>query len=209
MSEEPESPPTAEKKPWPACGNCGKPAIVYLGDYPACIDCKYKHDMSQWMQFSQNAAMLNHASQALDAMVGMGTSPTIQIPRPPVPPINYNNQTVSVTGGTVGAINFGSVNEIKVNLQALTQNGSPDIAEPLAKLTEAILNAQDANEPAKNELLEQIATLTEQANAKPEERKPGLIKALVSAVKEGSGTISSVAGAWASVEPLLKSHFGK
>lgn len=208
MSEEPENPSTAEKKPWPACGNCGKPAIVYLGDYPACIDCKYKHDMSQWMQFSQNAAMLNHASQELDAMVGIGTSPTIQIPRPPVPPINYNNQTVSVTGGTVGAINFGSVNEIQVNLQALTQNGSPDIAESLAKLTDAILNAQDANEPAKNELLEQIATLTEQANAKPEERKPGLIKALVSAVKEGSGTISSVAGAWASVEPLLKSHFG-
>ncbi len=82
------------------------------------------------MQFAQNAAMMNHASQELDAMAGLGPSPTIQIPRPPVPPINYNNQTVSASGGTVGAINLGSVNDIQVNLQALTQNGSPDIAEP-------------------------------------------------------------------------------
>ena len=125
-----------------------------------------------------------------------------------MPPISYNNQTVSVSGGNVGAINFGNVHDIQVNLQSLSESGSQDIVEPLAKLTDAILNAEDANEPTKNELLEQVATLTNLATAKPEERKPGIVKALFSAIKEGAGAISSVSGAWTAVEPLLKGHFG-
>lgn len=194
--------------PWPACGNCGKPAIVLLGDYPACIDCKYKHDMGQWMQFTQHAAMLNFAAEELDATVGLGMSPRIQIPRPPVPPINYNNQTVSVTGGHVGAINLGNVREIQVNLQSLTESGAQDMVDGLGKLTDAILNAPDADEFSKNELLEQVATLTALASAKPEERKPGVVKALFSAVKAGTEVITGAAGAWAAVAPLLKGHFG-
>src|SRR5690348_5000387 len=112
MSEEAEA---AEKEQWPACGNCGKPAIVLLGSYPACIDCKYKHDMSQWMQFAQHASMLNLAAKEMDAVIGIGPlTPTIEIPRPPVPPIHYNNQTVSISGGNIGAINLGNVHDIQV-----------------------------------------------------------------------------------------------
>jgi hypothetical protein len=198
-----------EKEQWPSCGNCGKPAIVLLGNYPACIDCKYKHDMGQWMQFAQHASMVNFAAAEMDAVVGIGPpTPTIQIPRPPVPPINYNNQTVSISGGSVGAINFGNVRDIQVNLQSLVESGSPDIVEPLTKLTDAILNAQDAEDAAKNELLDQIATLMALANSKPEERKPGVVKALFSGIKQGAGAISSAVGAWEAVEPLLKGHFG-
>ena len=176
----------AEKDARPSCGNCGKPAIVLLDGYPVCIDCKWKHDSSQWMQFAQNAAMFNLAAAEMDAVVSIGPpTPTIQIPKPPVPPINYNNQSVSVTGGNVGAINFGNVDEIKVNLQSLVETGSPDIVEPLTKLTDAILNAQDADDATKNELLEQIATLTDLAKSKPEERKPGVVKALFSGITQG------------------------
>jgi hypothetical protein len=197
------------KKPWPACGNCGRPAIVYLGEYPACIDCKYKYDMSQWMAFTQNAAMLNYAAQEMDAVVGFGPrSPQIAIPRAPVPPINYNNQSVTVTGGQVGAINFGNVDEIQVHLQAMTQNGEGGVADALATLTNAVLHANEVDESVKNELLEQLAFITQQASAKPEERKPGAIKAMLSAVKEGAGAITNAAAAWKVVEPLLKGHFG-
>jgi hypothetical protein len=192
----------------PPCASCGKPAFVLLGGVPACIDCNYKHEISQWMQFAQNAAMLNFAAQEIDASVGFGVSPQIQIPRPPMPPINYNNQTVSVSGGNVGAINFGNVHEIQVSLQSLTESGAQAIVEPLAKLTDSILNSGDADERTKNELLEQVATLTALATTKPEERKPGVVKALFSAIKDGAGAITSAAGAWGAVEPLLKAHFG-
>jgi hypothetical protein len=200
---------SAKKQEWPACGNCGKPAIAYLGSYPVCIDCKYKHEMGQWMQFAQHAAMLNLAAAEMDAVVGIGpATPTIEIPKPPVPPINYNHQTVSVTGGNVGAINFGNVHDIQLNLQSLVETGSPDLVEPLAKLTDAVLNAQDADEATKNELLDQIATLTAVASSKPEERKQGVVKALFSGITQGAQAIGSVAAAWTAVEPLLKGYFG-
>lgn len=205
----PEAEPAPKKGSWPGCGNCGKPAFVYLGKFPVCIDCKYKVDIGQWMSFAQNAAMMNHASQEIDHILGLGPiSPQIQIPRPPVPPINYNNQTVSVSGGTVGSINFGNVHEIQVNLQALTEHGAQDLVEPLTKLTDSILNAQDADEPTKNELLEQVAALTALANAQSADRKQGTVKALFGAIKEGAGAIGGVATAWQAVEPLLKGHFG-
>lgn len=207
MSEKAEA---AEKEQWQVCGNCGKPAIVLLGNFPVCIDCRYKHEMVQWMQFAQHASMLNLAAAEMDFVTGgIGpATPTVQIPKPPMPPINYNNQSVSVSGGNVGAINFGTVHEIQVNLQSLSETQSADIVEPLTRLTDAILNAQDADEATKNELLDQIESLTALANNKPEERKAGVIKALFSGITQGAGAISSVAGAWTAVEPLLKGHFG-
>jgi hypothetical protein len=161
------------------------------------------------MQFAQNAAMLNFAAQEMDAVTGFGhSSPTIQIPKAPVPPLYFNNQSVTVSGGTVGAINMATARDIQVSLEVITQNGDLGVADKLADLTNAILNADEADDATKNELLEQVAFITEQASAKPEVRKAGPIKAILSAVKEGAGAITSAAGAWSAVEPLLKSHFG-
>lgn len=204
MTDQPSTPKASARPP---CGNCGKPAFVLLDDFPVCIDCKYKVEQGRWMEFVQNATMLNHAEAELSSMMGMPSN-QIAIPNTPIPPINYNHQAVTVTGGTVGVVNMGNVAEIQVNLQALTQNGSPDLVEPLKLLTEAILQAQDADDARKNEFLEQVAALTEQAKAKPEARKTGTIKALFGAVKEGASAVASVAGAWAAVEPLLAGHFG-
>ena len=191
------------------CSQCGKPAVFILGDHPICIDCNYKLKQSQWMVFAQAATMMNIADNDLSAMFGSMHMPNqVKIPPAPIPPIHYNNQTVNVTGGTVGAINFGNVNEIQVSLQALTQNGETGVADAMASLTNAILQSDEIAEDQKNELLEKVAFLSSQATATPAERKPGMIKSMVSAVKEGAGAVASVAGAWAAVEPLLAGHFG-
>lgn len=193
----------------PQCSQCGKPAVVLVGNQPLCIDCEYKYQQSRWMVFVQSAAMLNLADRELTQAVGMPhLSNQINIPPAPVPPIHYNNQTVTVTGGIIGAINFGNVNDIQVHLQTLTQNGEVAVADAMANLTNAILNSNEIADAEKNELLEHVAFLTTQASAPLAERKPGIIKTVVSAVKEGAGAISSVAGAWGAVEPLLHGHFG-
>lgn len=159
------------------------------------------------MVFAQNAAMLNYAEDELAQFVG-GRSNHIKIPHAPVPPIHYNNQSISISGGQVGAINFGNVHEIQVSLEALTQNGEIGIADRLADVTNAIMDAADASEAAKNELLEQVAFLSSQASAKPAERKPGAVKAVLTAIRDGAATIGSVATAWQAAEPLLTSYFG-
>ena len=193
----------------PACGQCGKPAIVFLDEQPVCVDCHYKFQQSQWMQFAQHAAMINMLDQEMAASVGMlHLANPIAIPAAPVPPIYYNNQAVTVQGGTVGAINFGNVHEIQVSLQAVTQNGEVGIADALAQLTNAVLSNNDASEAVKNDLLEQLAFLSSQAAAPVAERKPGMIKSVFTAVKDGAAAIGGLAEAWGAVEPLLNGHFG-
>lgn len=182
---------------------------MLVNEVPMCVNCEYKAKLSHWMDMSLNIAMLNHADAEMANVVGMPhLANPVAMPKLPTPPINYNNQTVTVNGGTVGAINFGNVNEIKVSLQAIQQNGEPDLAASLDALTNAIIAAQDADTAAKNELLEQISDLSGQAAAPAGERKPGRIKALFSAIQSGSTAITSAAGAWGAVEPLLKGHFG-
>lgn len=161
------------------------------------------------MQFAQHASMMNLAAQEMDAVAGFGPPcPTIQIPNAPVPSLYYNNQNVTVSGGTVGAINMATARDIQVNLEAITQHGDLGIADKLADLTNAILNAEQTNDETKNDLLEQVAFIAQQASIKSEERKPGVIKTMLSAIKEGAGVIGGAAGAWTAVEPLLTGHFG-
>lgn len=180
-----------------------------IGSEPVCIPCEHTFQQSRFMQFAQNAAMLNLAAEELDAIVGFGPrTPTLQIPKAPVPPLYYNIQSVTVSGGTVGSINLGTARDIQVSLETITQNGNLGVADKLADLANAILNASDADDGAKNELFEQVSFLTQLASAKPDERKPGAIKAVLSAVKEGAGAICAAAGAWSAVEPQLKGHFG-
>ncbi|WFL78566.1 hypothetical protein P7228_05740 [Altererythrobacter arenosus] len=193
----------------PVCGQCGKPAVMMIDEIPLCIDCEYKFQQSRWMVFAQNAAMYNMADRQMVAVTGMPhLSSQIDIPNAPVPPIHYNNQNVTVQGGTVGAINFGNVNDIQVNLQALTQHGEIGVADALANMTNAILETHELAEAQKNELLEQLAFLSSQATAQPQERKPGMIKSVLGAIGEGAGAIKSIADAWGAVAPLLQGHFG-
>lgn len=198
-----------EANPKPVCGQCGKPAVVEVSGTYLCVRCEYEFQMSRYMVFAQAVTMMNAAQDDIEAIVGFGDRQRrIPIPNPPIPPINYNNQNVTVTGGTVGAINFGTVNDIQVNIQTMTKNGDVEIADKLLDLTNAILNAKDATQEAKNELLDQVAFLTAQANTPPAERKLGLIKAAVAGVKEGAAVIASAAGAWTAAEPIIKGFFG-
>jgi hypothetical protein len=199
---------TAPSKP-PQCEQCGNPAIALWGNHPLCIDHFYKVKQMQWMEFAQTATLANMADKDLVLISGMPhLSNEIKIPPAPIPPIHYNNQVVTVNGGNVGAINFGNVHEIQVSLGALTKSGEMDVADAMANLTNAILNSNEIVEAGKNDLLEQIAFLTSQASAPPAERKPSLIKTILSSVKEGAAVIGNVASAWAAVEPLLHGHFG-
>ena len=192
------------------CSQCGqRQALLDINGAPVCIACEHTFQQSRYMVFAQNAAMMNHASQELDAVLGFGPlSPQIVIPKAPVPPIYYNSQSVNVQGSSVGNINMGAARDIQANVKTLTQNGDIAIAEKLAELGNAILNAEDVDDAVKNELLEQFSVLTEMASAKPEDRKPGAIKAIISAVTEGAKAIGGVAAAWSAAEPLLKGHFG-
>ena len=98
----------------------------------------------------------------------------IALPHIPRPPFTLNN--IKLDNSVVGAINTGTVKTIDVNLTHLHNAGSDRAGDALAKLTEAIISADELDPKQKNEMAEQVAFLSEQAVAAAKDRKPGVIK---------------------------------
>ncbi|PNU04591.1 hypothetical protein A8V01_19475 [Novosphingobium guangzhouense] len=178
---------------------------MMVGSSPFCLNCYSQYKQLQHMDFAQNLAMLNIANQDFADVLGMPhLAKPVQIPPAP---FHYNyNQSVTITDSTVGSVNLGTAKDIQVAIKTMEQNGEPGLGEALSGLLKAVVAAPDATSAQKNELLEQIEALTQQVNAKPEERKAGIIKPMFAALKEGAAAISGVAGAWTAVEPLLAGH---
>lgn len=193
-----------------SCLQCGKPAFWTIEGAPYCIDCEYRLQLSQYMKFQQNAAMLNYAAAELDHVMPIGpASPRISIPAAPMPPLNYNHQSVQVSGGTVGVINFGEVaHDIAIDLQQITEAGGVDAAEELRQFTQLVLDADAIEDQLRAELAQQVAALAEQAKASPADRKPGVIKAMITGIRETASCVSSLADAWKSAEPVIKAWLG-
>jgi len=129
----------------------------------------------------------------------------MQVPDLPPAPFTLNN--IHVDRSTVGAINTGEVAKIDVSITLLQQAGNKDISEALRSLTQAIIDASEMPEDSKSQALDQVGYLSEQAAAAAKDRKPGMIRAALSAITQTATTVSAVATAWNAAEPILKAHF--
>lgn len=95
------------------------------------------------------------------------------------------------------------------NVQTVSYNtGNDQSREALRILTEAIRSATTLTDTQKSELVEQVAFLDEQAVAKAQDRKPGLIRATFGALTQAAGTVTAISEAWQTAEPILKNLFG-
>jgi hypothetical protein len=121
-------------------------------------------------------------------------------------PMVFNN--TSVDNSVIGSINTGNVQAIDVSLTNLHNAGNDNARDALRALTEAILGDTSITDAQKNELVEQVAFLSEQAVVNPKDRKPGLIRATFGALTQVAGTVSAIAGAWQAAEAILRTLFG-
>ncbi len=193
-------------KPRPICSQDGRPAILVVEGLPLCVACYYQLQVAQTLGFRIAAIGMNHAAAEMDYMTGLGQSPRMQVPDIPRGPFILNN--IKVDNSVVGSINTGNVQSIDVSITYLKESGNEQISAALKSLAEVIANATAIPAPEKNQLLDQVAYLSEQAVAAAKDRRPGMIQAAFAAITQGSGAIAAVATAWQAAAPLLKSYFG-
>lgn len=194
--------------------NDGKAAVATIGGQPLCVECYAKlqaahteQQNSALQMLRHQMAMMNHAAAEMDFMSGLpGFSPRIQIPSmPATAPVTLNN--FKLDNSTVGAINTGNVRTIDATVNQLRDIGNADAATALRDVTQAILNERGLTSSVQNELLEQIAFLSEQVtNVKG--RKPSLIRAALDGITKTAGAVAGVAAAWQAAEPILRGIFG-
>jgi hypothetical protein len=112
---------------------------------------------------------------------------------------------VHISGGTFHQSQIGIGDQITQMQRVDIEN---DIGKALMALTQAITNEHSLSISEKEALLDQIAYLNEQTAHPVKDRKTGVIKATLGAVSQIASTVSTVAAAWQTAEPLLKLHFG-
>ena len=202
----------------PMCSQChGKPAIESVADQPLCVECYTKlqnaHATAQNLLLQQQRhamAIMNYSEDLMSSVTGFGRpsgSKRVQIPQMPATgPVTLNN--IKLDNSVVGAINTGNVRNIDVNLNQLHSAGLDELKNAIGALTQAVVDDKQATADEKNALLEQVAFLSSQATAAAQERKPGMIKTVMGAIRSTATVVTSIAGAWQACEPLLKSTFG-
>lgn len=109
--------------------------------------------------------------------------------------------TNTITAHTVGAVQQQSV-------EASTADGKLDrVATDLERLLLAIAKDRSLAEEKKKDARELIATIAEEAKRPERERKPAVIKAVLSAIPAVISTAKSAVELWSEIQPYLASLF--
>jgi hypothetical protein len=173
------------------CHQCPTPAFVQIEhfgrDVPLCLDCYAKLKSIKNIEFLQNAAMMNHAMDEMDAMMPFGPSggrvPINDIAKAMQKPSHvYNN--IRVSNSQIGVLNTGDLAKIDA---VITMSGGTDveaIGDCLKALTQAVIDSTEMASAQKKETIDLINALATQVVGPKSERKPSVIMAIYKSIEE-------------------------
>jgi len=182
------------------CYQCPKPAFYHVADeeIPLCLDCWHKWQHGAYMQFLQNAAMMNQAADDMDMITGLGRMggriPVAELAKAMQKGSVQNN--IRITNSTVGVINTGDLARIDAVITLTKDTDVEQVGTAIKAVMEATINAQDIEVATKKEIVELVQSLAEQIVGSQGSRKPSVIMTLVRAIEErakGVVAISTVA----------------
>lgn len=131
----------------------------------------------------------------------------------PVPDLDEDlrghRPAIHIQNSNVANLNVGSqIGVITANLQAISQGGDSqqEFARAIEQLTQAIVSESALQQNQKQEAVEAIATLSQEAAKKPEERSKGTIKALVAWLPTGIAAANNLVTLWDKVGPTIKAY---
>jgi hypothetical protein len=194
------------------CHNCEKNAMYAVGPegqrVPLCLDCYIQWENLQLRQVEMLERQINFAAAEMEAVVGISGL----LPRYPerrllqMGAVTLNN--IHVTNSEIGVLNTGTIQSVDSSLTVLKSGGNDSLADAIRELTESIIRASEIASSRKDEALELIGSLSQEAVAPKEKRKLAVAKALFGELSGILGGIASVGQAWAKAEPILRQIFG-
>ena len=111
----------------------------------------------------------------------------------------FNN--IHVENSTIGVINTGDVKSIDSVVSTAKNSGNEALASTLKNFTEAVLSATDLNQEQKNDVISQLAFLSQQAIVN-EKQAPGVIRSIIAGIERTINGVASLIALW----PLLHEH---
>ena len=190
------------------CSQCGKPAIVTVGDHPLCVDCNLKFQQAEEINNTFLERRANYLSDQIEATVGLpGILPRYPVRQPAVHQgvLTFNN--IKVDNSVIGSINTGNVQSIDVAMSHIKASGNDDLAQEISKFTEAVIKEAAISKELRDDILEQLAFLMSEYGLSKAKRKTSIIKSVLLTIKDTVSTIASLSTAWSKIHPFLERIF--
>lgn len=162
---------------------------------------------------AERMAMMNYLRESIEYTMGVpgATSPRIQIPVPIVhnAPVTHNtHNNIHVENSVVGSINTAQVGRINVAMNGISNGSDESVKQAIKSITEAMVNSTELESAQKDQLLEQMAFIAEQAALPANSRQKSVIKPVLTAISASLSSVSSLATIWAQWGDNLMDFFG-
>lgn len=191
------------------CCNCEKAAVLTQKNTNTsfCLDCWEKYCRILTAQNAESTREINHYYALAEAMVGLplGTFPRLETPRAPT--IHTGDVTlnsIKIDKSVVGSINTGEIQNLNVALKNVQVGGDEPLAKSLRDFADAVLTEKNLSDQDKNKIIEHTSFIAEQAALPKDQRKPGIIRMVVSDISNLitiSGVLPSL---WSHAQPLIQ-----
>lgn len=131
----------------------------------------------------------------------------------PVKEENRFAPNINISGATIGILNTGKIEDaesISINITNLREMGQEQIATAIEKLAEAIKGSNELENIKKQEFIEQLGELSNQATLSSERRlRPSVLKSLTATLAASLSTVSDIAQIWSVWGPIIIAFFSR
>ena len=194
------------------CANCTKSAIYAVGEegheVPLCLDCYIRLcdvNLREMEMLERQSNFLIGQMEAISGVYGVVSRCPERKMIIQSGAVTLNN--IHVTNSEIGVLNTGAVQTIDSTLTILKSEGNIALAAALQALSEAVIKADDLTNTQKNDTLELIGTMSEEAVVPKAKRKLAVIKAMLSQTASTLTGVASVANALEAVKAAIESLF--
>ncbi len=188
------------------CSQCGKPAMFEVeGGHRLCLECWTKLQAA----FQANLQALHQEKEALLDEFEFISGVPMRRPQPnPIitGPVHLSN--IRIDRSTVGVVNTGQIGQIDAGITMIKDQMNPELASLVAQFTQSVLQEKALAVEHRNEILDLLQALSQQLATPKEQRKTGLLKAVLSGVKDLIATAAGLATLWNAVSRGLAAHLG-
>jgi len=161
-----------------------------------------------YLQMTRLAAYQNFIAAQLDQGTGyLVHHPRIMMPEPRFTGNTLTLNYISVRGQSVN-IKTETIQNLDAGIGLMENQGNKELAALIKELTEAVNSNNEINNEIRNEIAEQLDLLVAEVTVKPEGRSRGVVKALLTGIKEAIAVSAGLLSIWEKVEPLMRLTVG-
>ena len=176
---------------------------------PLCMDCYIKWQKLQLQQQEMYERQINYLTDQMESAVGMhGFLPRYPERKAVIHAGGITLNNIQVTNSEIGVLNTGTIENVDSTVTVLKTEGNADLAAAITSLTEAVIKDNEITTNQKNQVLELLGSLSEEAVAPKEKRKLAVVRALLGELAGVLGGVATLTQAWEKTRAILQQVFG-